>query len=129
VTPDGDALVVVEAKAQRVVRVPILETGAAGEPVIVASLPETDPDGVAMAADGSLWVTLYRPDGLRRIDPSGRVDVVVDDRLASTFDAPTNLCWVGEALDRVVIANVGDTFLSVGDVGVAGAPLHVPLVD
>lgn len=129
VTPEGDALIVVEAKAQRIVRVPILETGAAGEPVVVASLPDTDPDGVALAADGALWVTLYRPDGLVRIDPSGVADLVVDDHLASTFDAPTNLAWVGEALDRVVIANVGDTFLSIGDVGVAGVPLHMPVPD
>jgi sugar lactone lactonase YvrE len=119
----------VEAKAQRIVSVPILDTGAAGEPAVVASLPDTDPDGIALAADRSLWVTLYRPDGLVRIAPDGSTEVVVDDHLATTFDAPTNLCWVGEALDRVVIANVGDTFLSIGDVGVAGAPLHTPLVD
>jgi len=129
VTPDGDALIVVEAKAQRIVRVPILDTGAAGEPAVVASVPDTDPDGVALAADGALWVTLYRPDGLVRIDPSGAVELVVDDHLASTFDAPTNIAWVGEALDRVVVANVGDTFLSIGDLGVAGTPLHLPLVD
>ena len=129
VAPDGEALIVVEAKAQRVVRVPILETGAAGDPSVLASLPDTDPDGVAMAADGSLLVTLYRPDGVVRIDPAGAVDLVVDDHLASTFDAPTNIAWVGDTLDRVVVANVGDTFLSIGDVGVAGMPLHLPSMD
>jgi len=130
VTPDGDALIVVEAKAQRLVRVPIQADGSAGEPSTVAELPDTDPDGVALAADGSLWVTLYRPDGLVRIDPAGGdVDLVVDDHLASTFDAPTNLAWVGESLDRVAIANVGDTSLSIGDLGVAGVLLHLPLVD
>jgi gluconolactonase len=129
VTPDGTALVVVEAHERRVVRVPILADGSAGPPEVVAELPDTDPDGVALAADGSYWVTLYRPDGLVRIDRAGAVDLVVDDHLASTLDAPTNIAWVGDQLDRAVVANVGDTFLSIADVGVTGTPLHLPLVD
>ena len=128
VTPDGSALVVVEAKAQRVVRVPILEDGSAGAPEVVAELPDTDADGISLAADGSYWVTLYRPDGLVRITPDGTVTTVVDDHLATHLDAPTNIAWVGEALDRAVVANVGGRFLSIADVGVAGHPLHYPEV-
>jgi sugar lactone lactonase YvrE len=129
VTPDGSALVVVEAHDRRLVRVPIGPDGAAGVPEPIAVFPDTDPDGVALAADGAYWVTLYRPDGLLRVAPDGSVEVAVDDHLASTFDAPTNIVWVGEGLDRVVVANVGDTFLSVGDVGVSGAPMHYPILD
>jgi gluconolactonase len=129
VTPDGSALIVVESHEQRLVRVPIERDGSAGEPTLIASLPDTDADGVALAADGSLWVTLYRPDGLMRVAPEGTTELVVDDHLASTFDAPTNLVWVGDELDRVVVANVGDRFLSIGDVGVAGHPLHYPTFD
>jgi sugar lactone lactonase YvrE len=128
VTPDGDALVVVEAHEQRVVRVPILPGGDAGRPELVAELPDTDPDGIALAADGALWVTLYRPDGLVRIGADGSVETVVDDHLATTMDAPTNLAWVGERLDRAVVANVGDRFLAIADLGVAGAPPHRPEV-
>jgi sugar lactone lactonase YvrE len=129
VTPDGSALIVVESHEQRLVRVPIGRDGSAGEPTLIASLPDTDADGVALAADGSLWVTLYRPDGLMRVAPEGTTELVVDDHLASTFDAPTNMVWVGDELDRVVVANVGDRFLSIGDVGVAGHPLHYPTFD
>jgi sugar lactone lactonase YvrE len=127
VVPDGSALIVVESHEQRVVRVTIEADGSAGPVSVIAVLPDTDADGVALAADGSLWVTLYRPDGLVRIDPDGAVELVVDDHLAQTFDAPTNIAWVGEGLDRVAIANVGDTFLSIGDVGAAGEPLHYPV--
>ncbi|HEY7400479.1 MAG TPA: SMP-30/gluconolactonase/LRE family protein, partial [Actinomycetota bacterium] len=129
VTPGADALVVVEAHAQRLVRVPIETDGSAGIVSVIAELPDTDPDGVALAADGSYWVTLYRPDGLMRISAEGSVELVLDDHLASTFDAPTNLAWVGEALAVAVVANVGDTFLSIGDLGVAGHPLHYPMFD
>jgi gluconolactonase len=128
VTPDGSALVVVESRAERVVEVPIRRDGSAGSARVIAALPNTEPDGVALDADGALWVTLYRPDGLARIDPDGSFEVVIDDRLARTFDAPTNMAWVGPALDRVVVANVGDRFLAIGVLGVRGAPLHRPEV-
>ena len=127
VMPDGLALIVVEAHAQRLVRVEIGADGDAGAVSVVAGLLNTDPDGVALAADGSFWVTLYRPDGLVRIAPDGTVELVVDDHLAQTFDAPTNIAWVGTELDRVAVANVGDTFLSIGDVGAAGQPQHYPI--
>ena len=92
-------------------------------------MPDTDADGVALDAEGALWVTLYRPDGIVRIGVDGAVETVVDDHLARTFDAPTNLAFVGPELDRVVVANVGDRFLSIGDLGVRGQALHYPDVD
>src|ERR1022692_3132102 len=55
VTPDGDALIVVEAKAERLVRVAITADGSAGVPETVAELPDTDADGIGLAADGSYW--------------------------------------------------------------------------
>jgi gluconolactonase len=128
VTPDGSALIVVESKAERVMRLPILPDGSAGRPQVVAELPDTDADGIALAADGAYWVTLYRPDGLLRIATEGSAQVILDDHLASRFDAPTNLAWVGETLDRAVVANAGGRFLSIGDVGVSGHPLHYPEV-
>jgi sugar lactone lactonase YvrE len=126
VTPDGSALVVVEARAERIVRVPIDENGSAGPPETVALLPDTDADGIALDADGNYWATLYRPDGIVRIDPLGTVELMVDDHLASTLDAPTNIAWVGPALDRVVVANVGSTSLSIADLAVRGESLHYP---
>jgi sugar lactone lactonase YvrE len=130
VTPDGAALVVVEAHAQRLVRIPILEDGSADAPSVIAALPDTDPDGVALDAAGNYWVTLYRPDGLMRVSGDGTtVELVVDDHLARTLDAPTNIAWVGESLDRAVIANVGDTFLSIAELGIAGHAPHRPLFD
>ena len=129
VSADGRILYVVDSHGQSVFAVPILEDGSAGTPQSVATLADTDADGVALDAEGALWVTLYRPDGIVRIGPDGAVETVVDDHLARTFDAPTNLAFVGPALDRVVVANVGDRFLSIGDLGVRGQALHYPDVD
>ncbi len=129
VTPDGSALVVVEAKAERVVRVPILEDGSAGSIEMVAELPDTDADGISLAADGSYWVTLYRPDGLaadRARRQRSRSWSTTISRRTSTRRR-TSRGWA-RSLDRAVVANVGGRFLSIADVGVAGHPLHYPEV-
>ena len=124
VSAAGDILYVVDSHGQSVFAIAIAEDGSAGGSRSVASMPDTDADGVALDAEGALWVTLYRPDGIVRISPDGAVETVVDDHLAQTFDAPTNLAFVGPELDRVVVANVGDRFLSIGDLGVRGQALH-----
>jgi len=128
VTLAGDALLVVEGHAERVVRVPILPDGSAGTVSVVVELPDSDPDGVALDERDHLWVTLYRPDGLVRIDPDGRVVLRIDDHLASTMDAPTNLAFAGPDLAVAVVANVGDRFLSRADLGVRGRAPHRPEV-
>jgi len=127
-SPSGDALVVVESRLPGVRRVPIRPDGSAGAPEVLSTLPDTEPDGIALDDDGNLYVTLYRPDGILRIGVDGTVEVVVADPLAHTFDAPTNLAFVGPTLERVVVANVGDTFLAIGDVGARGLPLRYPEV-
>jgi sugar lactone lactonase YvrE len=122
----GEALVVVESHRPALVRVPLASDGSAGIPRVIALLPDTEPDGVTLGADGGYYVTLYRPDGIVRVDATGEVTPVVHDPLAHVFDAPTNLAFVGPALDRAVVANVGDRFLSIGDVGTTGAALMYP---
>jgi gluconolactonase len=129
VSADGRILFVVDSHGMSVFAVAIGEDGSAGAMQSVASLPDTDADGVALDAEGALWVTLYRPDGIVRIGRDGAVETVVDDHLAHTFDAPTNLAFVGASLDRVVVANVGDRFLSIGGLGVRGQALHYPAFD
>jgi gluconolactonase len=126
VEPEGEALYVVESKAERIAKIPILQDGSAGEPETFAELPDTDADGITMDSEGSLWATLYRPDGIVRIDPGGVPDLVIDDHLASTLDAPTNITFAGTAQDQAVIANVGGRFLLIGDLGVTGRTPHYP---
>jgi sugar lactone lactonase YvrE len=128
VVPDASALLVIEAKAERVAKVPVLSDGSAGEASTFARLPDTDADGLALDADGYLWATLYRPDGLVRLSPDGDEVLRIDDHLATTLEAPTNLTFIGERLDRAVVANVGGRHLLSIDLGVKGQPLHYPEV-
>lgn len=128
VAPDGSAVFIVEGGAQRIARIAIGRDGEAGAATTFARLPDTDADGLALDAQGSLWATLYRPDGLVRLSSEGSEVLRIDDHLASVMDAPTNLAWIGPDLDRAVVANVGDRYLLVADLGVGGAPLHLPEV-
>src|SRR3954464_5422273 len=70
-TADGDALLVIESHMRRVVRGPIMQDGSAGVPELVADLAGSQPDGIALAADGTLFVGCYRPDRVWRIPPNG----------------------------------------------------------
>jgi len=128
VLPAGEAMLVIESQAQRIARLSIGADGAAGITTTFAELPDTDADGLALDAEGHVWATLYRPDGLVRVDPGGNEVLRIDDHLATTFDAPTNVAFVGDGLRRAVVANVGDRFLLWADLDVAGASLHYPEV-
>ncbi len=55
---EGDALLVVESSRRRVVRVPIGSDGSAGPPESIVELIGSQPDGVALAADGTMFVGL-----------------------------------------------------------------------
>lgn len=130
-TPDGDALIVVQShpgdlEGGRILWLPITSEGAAGEPEVVAELERTVPDGVAFDAEGRLYVACYRPDRILRIDPDGDVEVLVDDWAAEDLDAPTNIAFCGPELATAVVACVGDTFLAAADLGVFGAPVFRP---
>jgi hypothetical protein len=40
--------------------------------------------------------------------------------------APTNVCFVGANLDRIVAANYNRRHLTILDLGLIGTPLHTP---
>ena len=69
---DGSALIVVESHEQQLVRVAIQADGSAGDVSVVASFPIRTPTASRSPPTATLWVTLYRPDGLVRVAPDGR---------------------------------------------------------
>ncbi|MHB8340175.1 MAG: SMP-30/gluconolactonase/LRE family protein [Mycobacteriales bacterium] len=119
----GNALLVVESVPPALVRIPIRPDGGPGRREVVAELPGTVPDGVALAADGSAFVFCYRPDRILRVGTDGTVAIVADDPEGTVLAAPTNGVWLD---GRLVVANLGRWHLTVFDPGVGGAPLCYP---
>jgi gluconolactonase len=124
VSPDGRWLWVAESYGPRVSRYDLVAGDGRAETVV--ELPGTVPDGLAFTADGGCLISLYRPDRILYLDASGELSVVADDFQGTLIAAPTNVCFVGAGLDRVVSANLGRWHLTSYELGLVGAPLHRP---
>src|SRR3954452_7942408 len=125
-TAAGDALLVIESHMRRVGRVPIEGDGSAGVPELVADLAGSQPDGIALAVDGTMFVGCYRPDRVRRIAPGGRPEVWFDDPDGVVLNQPANPVFVGDGLGRLLLSSLGGWSLVTPDAGVAGLPLRYP---
>ncbi|HEX6844368.1 MAG TPA: SMP-30/gluconolactonase/LRE family protein [Actinomycetota bacterium] len=125
-TVEGDALLVVESRGRRVVRVPIRDGGAAGPPTVVADLTGSQPDGIALAADGTMFVGCYRPDRIWRIPPGGEPQVWAEDPDGVVLNQPANIAFFGPGLDRLVVSSLGGWSLMAADPGVPGLALRIP---
>lgn len=122
-SPEGDTLYVVCSWLPGVERVAIRDDGTAGAREVVALLPQTVPDGVAVDADGTLYVSCYTPCRIYRVAPGGAAEVVLDDWEAHTLGNPTNIAFGGPGFDQLFVANLGRWHLSRVEIGVQGAPL------
>ena len=123
---EGDALLVVESGGRRVVRVPIEENGAAAPVTVVADLTGSQPDGIALAVDGTMFVGCYRPDRIYSIPPGGSPEIWVEDADGVTLNQPANPVFIGPGLDRLLVTSLGGWNLVTADPGVAGLPLRYP---
>ena len=122
VTPDGRWLWVVESYVPIVSRFDL----RSGEREEVCTLLGTVLDGLAFTADGGVLISCYRPDRIYHLDASGHLEVVAQDPQGTLLGAPTNVCFVGPELDRVVSANLGRWHLTLLDLGLRGAAPHRP---
>lgn len=126
VTADGDALLVVESSRRRIVRVPIGDDDVAGDPATVVELPGSQPDGIALAADGTMFVGCYRPDRVWRVRPGGEPEVWLDDPDGVALNQPANVAFVGPDHDRLAISSLGGWSIVAIDPGVTGLALRRP---
>jgi gluconolactonase len=127
-TAGGEALLVVESHGRAVVRVPIEDDGGAGRPEPVVDLSGSQPDGIALAEDGTMFVGCYRPDRIYRIPPGGPVEVFADDPDGVVLNQPANVAFSGPNLDRLVVSSLGGWSLVATPAGVRGLPLRYPSI-
>ena len=124
-TAAGDALLVVESRARRVVRLR-LDGGKASAPETVVELPGSQPDGVTLAADGTMLIGCYRPDRIWRVDPDGRAEILAEDPDGVVLNQPANVAFIGPDLDRVAVSSLGGWSLMGADLDLVGLPLRYP---
>jgi sugar lactone lactonase YvrE len=81
------------------------------------------PDGLAVDAEGCIWVAMHDGAAIVRFSPDGRHVGTLD----MPIPRPTSCCFAGPSLDRLVVTTAasddgagGDLFVC--DVGVAGMP-------
>jgi gluconolactonase len=125
---EGDALLVVESSRRRVVRVPIGPDGAAGSPETLVELAGSQPDGIALAADGTMFVGCYRPDRVWRVTPEGRPEIWLDDPDGVALNQPANVAFIDAGLDRLAISSLGGWSIVAIEAGVPGLPLRSPSI-
>lgn len=123
---EGDALLVVESSRRRVVRVPIGDDGSAGPAEPVVDLTGSQPDGIALATDGTMFVGCYRPDRVWRVAPGGAAQILLDDPDGVSLNQPANVAFIGPELNRLAISSLGGWSIVALDVGAIGLPLRYP---
>jgi sugar lactone lactonase YvrE len=126
VSEDARSLFVIESRGRSIWRVPIARDGAPSAPELVTELPGSQPDGIALARDGTMFVGCYRPDRIYRIPSGGAPEILAEDPDGVVLNQPTNVAFVGPQLDRLAVSSLGGWSLMVADVGIAGLPLRYP---
>jgi gluconolactonase len=125
---DGGTLYVVESHGREVVAVPIADDGTAGPPATVVSLAGSQPDGIALAEDGTMVIGCYRPDRLYAVTPDGAVTVLAEDPDGVILNQPANVAFAGDRLERIVVSSLGGWSLVGAEVDLRGLPLRRPIL-
>jgi gluconolactonase len=127
VDPTGERLYYVESSPRgAIVEIVINPDGSAGPRTELCDLGLAVPDGIAVASDGSLIIACYRPDLIYRWSAVGGLEILAGDPQGVMLAAPTNVVFVGDGLDTLVVPNLGRWNLTRGKLGVSGTPLFYP---
>lgn len=116
-------LYVVESFASRVRCISIMPDAIPGKIRNVCHLPHTVPDGLALAADGSLYIGCYQPSRIYCAPPCGRPRLLIEDWTAHALAHCTNLAFGSRRFNHLYIANFGRWHISELALASPGQPL------
>ena len=125
--PDGTHLYVAESNPPALTRLRLTDDGTLDDYEVVLALPDTVPDGLAFATDGTLLISCFRPDQLLSYR-EGTLSTLVNDKTGLTLNAPTNVCFFGPNLDRLVTGNLGGWHLTEVETTLVGVPVPRPSI-
>jgi gluconolactonase len=120
---DERTLYVVQSTKNNVLAVPLLDTGAIGEPRVYAAGLNNVPDGAALDAEGNLYVTCYASHNVYRVTPDGRVSLFASDPEGTMLASPTNIAFGGANFDEMYFANLSRWHICRARVGIRGQRL------
>jgi gluconolactonase len=122
---DESTLYVVEPRLPGVVAYAIdgMHVGQRSE---LVRLPGTVPDGLAVDAEHTLYVSCWRPDRIYRLRLNVEPETYLDDPTAEYLCTPTNVCFGGSELTVLYIASLGGWAISAIQTDVPGQPLRYP---
>jgi gluconolactonase len=117
--PDGATMYLAQSLTRRVLAVPVGTDGTLGEPRSLFTLPSGMPDGLAVAADGRLYVCGSVGNAIYSLSPDGEA---LDTIETGEGTQPTNCCIGSDGALYVTFSVPG--WLVAFDLGLSPAPVH-----
>ena len=106
---DEKQLFMVESNTDSVLRFEFRADRTLGAAEIYATECGRFPDGLALDADGNLYVCCYASDEIWRISPAREKTLFAWDRWAILLGSPTNMAFGGKDFDELYVANLART--------------------
>jgi gluconolactonase len=133
IDPSEEAVYVLESTRNDCLRIAIKKDGSFAKPEIYSQDFPALPDGMAFAADGTLFVTLpaFIRDGkmapahqIIQVDTSGKWSTFIDDTEGQKLNFPTNCAFGGVGLQDLYFANLEGEHFSRIHTTLHGHPLY-----
>ena len=120
---DEKNLFMVESDTDRIFQFDLRTDGSLGTVKVYAGEAGRLPDGLALDAEGNLYVTCYASDEIHRINSAGEKTLLAFDHHGILLKGPTNLAFGGNDFDEIFVANLSRTTITRARVGRRGQPL------